>query len=155
VSNTTSKHTAFTQRGGRDGNKNKQESFDTKYWKDKECYHCNKKGHPAMHCPDKKKKTKNSTTRSNDDEISQSSKASITKMQKKMKKLFATLQSKINELEHKNSDLTDSDSEEEETSHLQFSESRTDCLLQEGVWRKRRKVLLGIPGVPQVFRIDD
>jgi hypothetical protein len=156
VINATSEGTAFAQRGGRDGNK-QQESFDTKYWKDKECYHCNKKGHPATHCPDRKTKTKtknstsNSTTRSNNDESSRSSKsskASITKMQKKMKKSFATLQSKIDELEHKNSDLTDSDSDEEEASHFQFSNSMTDCLLQ-GVQSKKKAVPHGSPGVPQ------
>jgi hypothetical protein len=65
-----------------------------------------------------------------------------------MKKSFATLQSKIEELEHENSDLTDSDSDEEEASHFQFSESMTDHLLQ-GVRHKKRAAPHSSPGVPQ------
>ena len=37
--------------------------FDKKYWKDKECYKCGDKGHPASHCKTKlysnRKKKKN------------------------------------------------------------------------------------------------
>jgi hypothetical protein len=39
-------------------------------------------------------------------------------MQKKLKKSFATMQNKIEELDNNNSDLTDSDSDDEETSHF-------------------------------------
>ena len=30
-----------------------KEGFDPKFWKDKECYRCHLKGHPASHCPNK------------------------------------------------------------------------------------------------------
>ena len=37
--------------------------YDKKYWKDKECYNCGKKGHPANHC----KKPKKARKRDSDD----------------------------------------------------------------------------------------
>ncbi len=42
---------SFAQRGGdgRVGN-----SYDKQFWKNKQCYTCNKKGHPASCCPEKK-----------------------------------------------------------------------------------------------------
>ena len=120
VTKATSEGTAFAQRGGRDGNggnngKHKQKPFDTKWWKDRASYHCDKKGHPSTHCPEKKN-IKSGGSKTSDDKTSRSSKsskASITKMHKKMKKAFTTLQSKIGELENEDSDLTSSDSDEE------------------------------------------
>jgi hypothetical protein len=148
VSNTTSEGTAFAQRGGRTS-----ETFDQKYWKDKECYHCNKKGHPSTHCPDKKKKSKSSTSSSKttEDDASRSSKSSkssvksITKMQKKLKKSFATMQSKIEELDNDNSDLTDSESDDEETSHFQFQ--TPTCHPFQGVRRTKETAPHKTPGV--------
>jgi hypothetical protein len=40
-------------RGGRSGNRNSHDNFDKEYWKDKTCYTCEKKGHPANKCPKK------------------------------------------------------------------------------------------------------
>jgi hypothetical protein len=126
VNNPSEEGMAFTQRGGREGNRNK-DSFDAKYWKDKDCYNCNKHGHPSSHCPKKKKNGKTSGRKQSDDDASRSSKsskASITKMQKKMKKSFATLQSKIDEMDE-DSELSDSDSDDDGQSHFQFSEHKT------------------------------
>ncbi len=57
---TTSEGTAFTQSGKKKkmiGNKEKKpeatkhpKDFDKEWWKDKECYRCGKKGHPATAC---------------------------------------------------------------------------------------------------------
>jgi hypothetical protein len=68
---TQSEGTSFVQKGGR-GNRVRKDSklksqpFDKEHWKDKECYKCNKKGHPASHCP---------TADANEDDKSSSSKA--------------------------------------------------------------------------------
>jgi hypothetical protein len=97
---TTLEGTAFAQKGKRaDQNKG---PYDKEYWKDKECYHCHQKGHPATHCCNKKPTDGGGSQKSNDDKScsSKSSKASsISKLQKTMKKSFATLESKIEELE--------------------------------------------------------
>jgi hypothetical protein len=122
---TPSEGTAFTQKGGREGNRDK-ETFNAKYWKDKDCYNCNKQGHPSSHCPEKKKKAKPFVVKQNDDDTSRSSKsfkASITKMHKKIKKSFATLQSKIDEMDE-DSELSSSDSDDDEQSHFQFSDNK-------------------------------
>jgi hypothetical protein len=127
---TTSEGTSFAQQGGRFSSQ-KENTYDTKYWKDKECYNCNKKGHPSSHCPDKNKddddksvSSKVSKATSKSSRTSKSSKTgSINKIQKKLKKSFATLTSKIEELEHEDSDISDSDDDEDEASHFQFGET--------------------------------
>ena len=43
---------SFAQRGG--------DTFDKKFWKNKECFNCGKKGHPSTHCTGEKKKDKDS-----------------------------------------------------------------------------------------------
>jgi hypothetical protein len=59
---TQSDGTSFVQKGGRGnrngagrgngpGKKGKGTLFDKEYWKGKECFKCNKKGHPSLHCP--------------------------------------------------------------------------------------------------------
>ncbi len=124
----------FAQRGSGAGNTNdngrsrnkkqNQDGFDTAYWKDKECYHCHKKGHPSNHCP--KKKTNNnydddksvSTKTSKSSKSSKATSTSINKVQKKLKKSFATLSSKIQEMENE-SDISDSDDDDDEQSHFQ------------------------------------
>jgi len=83
--------TAFAQKGG--DHRIYDGTFDKKYWKDKECYKCHKKGHPSNHCPDNKKDSKKKDTKNkdNDDKTvsSKSSKASkansINKAQKQLK----------------------------------------------------------------------
>jgi hypothetical protein len=123
----TSEGTAFAQRDNQH-----QGPYDKEYWKDKECYHYHKKGHPSSHCRTKKsndsseshKKTGN---QKNDDDKSRSSKSSktssISKLQKKMKKSFATMETKIQELEKEDSDITDSDGDDEEASHFQYDDA--------------------------------
>ena len=122
---TGSEGLAFAQKGGKTpGNSNSNKD----YWKDKECYNCGKKGHPANKCPDSKKGSKNSKHGDDASRSSKSSKTSkaksITKLHKEMKgvkKSFTTIQSKIEELEKEDdSDLTDSDDESGEDSHFQY-----------------------------------
>ena len=126
VSHTTpSEGTSFAQRGGKGGGNNSNQNqnkddYDKDYWKDKKCYNCNKTGHPSNKCPLKKQKNdddKSVSTRTS--KSSKSDKATdINKAQKKLKKSFATLTSKINEMENE-SDLSDSDDDDEEQSHFQ------------------------------------
>jgi predicted transcriptional regulator len=102
-------------------------TYNKKYWKDKHCYNCNKKGHPSSHCP--QKNNKNHDQKSVSSKMSKSSKTSkssrtsskaksINAAQKKLKKSFATLTSRIDELTKEDSDLSISD-DEEEASHFQ------------------------------------
>jgi hypothetical protein len=113
---TQSEGTSFAQGGGGRGRGggDRIESFDKKYWKDKECYRCNKKGHPASHCPEKGK--------SNDDDKSVASAASsVSKLRKdfkNIKKAFNTVNTQLKQLKEDESDLSDS-GDEEETSHFQ------------------------------------
>ena len=44
----TSQGSSFAQGSG--GNRNRQSTYDKKYWKDKECFKCGEKGHPASAC---------------------------------------------------------------------------------------------------------
>ena len=97
-------------RGGR-GNK----PFDKEYWKDKECFNCNKKGHPSTSFPE---------AENNADDASISYRSSqaksvtnLTKYFKKIKKAFTRLQ----QLQDSDSDLSDDD-EEEQNSHFQIAD---------------------------------
>ena len=98
------------------GGKDKDKTFDKKYWKDKECYKCHKKGHPASHCPstddDDDKSTKSTSSQA-------SSVKKLTKDLKSMKKAFTTVNTQLKQLKEDDSDLSDSDSEED--SHFQLS----------------------------------
>jgi hypothetical protein len=90
-----------------DLDKKNKETFDKKYWKDKECYKCHKKGHPASHCK--------STNDDNNKSVSSATSKSVNKLKKDFKEMMkAFAQLKEEELE-----LTDTNSEEE-TAHLQF-----------------------------------
>jgi hypothetical protein len=96
VSQTTSSEgTSFAQRGGKGGgnnnNNHNQDGYDKAYWKDKDCFNCNKKGHPSNHCPlknhnkaDDDKSTSTRTSKS----IKSDKATSITKAQKKLKKIL-------------------------------------------------------------------
>jgi hypothetical protein len=116
-----------TNRGGDTRN---GDSYDQNFWKDKTCFKCNKKGHPASHCKDKEDSDDRSSSRS-----SQSSKTSIAKLKKDLKKSakankksFTTLQAQIEELEE-NSDMTNSDDDDdEESSHLLINETSSHHL---------------------------
>ena len=108
-----SEGTSFAQKGGKGnakGGKGKDKPFDKEYWKDKECYNCNTKGHPSSHCPNKG---------NNDDDKSQASQAKsvkkLTKEMKSMKKAFTQLQ----QMKEDDSDISGSE-ESAEDSHFQF-----------------------------------
>jgi hypothetical protein len=87
-----------------------------KYWKEKECYKCHKKGHPSTHCPKKQ---------SNDDDRSTSSAAnSVKKIKKDLKsinKAFTTVNTQLAQLKEADSDI--SDSEGEEALHFQVDQA--------------------------------
>ena len=57
--------------------------YDKKYWKDKECYNCGKKGHPANHCK-KPKKTRKRDSDNNDRSV-ESTADSVRKLEKNLK----------------------------------------------------------------------
>jgi hypothetical protein len=122
---THSEGTSFAQNGGRvGGNRSSSGSgkfrdsstYDNKYWNDKECYKCHKKGHPATHCPKKP---------SDDDDRSTASAASSVKKLKKdlksIKKSFTTVNTQLAQLKEANSDI--SESEGEEASHFQVDQA--------------------------------
>jgi hypothetical protein len=107
-----SEGTSFSQKGGRGGGnrgssgngKDRDSStYDKKYWNDKECYKCHKKGYPATHCPKK---------RSDDDDHSTASAASSVKKLKKaiksIKKAFTTVNTQLAQLKDADSDIFES-----------------------------------------------
>ena len=120
---TQSEGAAFVQRSGNGGKagtgsgKDQQEDYDKKYWKDKDCFKCGEKGHPASHCPKK--------TNTEDDEKSlasaQSSVKKLTKEFKNMQKAFSQVNTQLAQLKEEASDLSDSDTHEED-SHFQFEQ---------------------------------
>jgi len=88
---TASEGTAFVQKGGKKKKGDKDEAksdtpkylkdFNKEWWKDKECYRCGKKGHPASECSVK-------PPSDDDDKSSRSSKSSsevMAEIQKSMK----------------------------------------------------------------------
>jgi hypothetical protein len=91
-------------------------AYDKKYWNDKECYKCHKKGHPATHCPKK---------HSDDDDRSTASAArSIKKLKKDLKsikKAFTTVNTQLAQMKEADSDI--SESEGEEASHFQVDQA--------------------------------
>jgi hypothetical protein len=122
---THSEGTSFAQKGGRGGGNRSSSgngkchdisTYDKMYWKDKECYKCHKKGHPATHCPKKP---------SDDDDRSMASTASsankLKKDLKSIKKAFTTVNTQLAQLKEADSDI--SDSEVEEASHFQVEQA--------------------------------
>jgi hypothetical protein len=122
---THSEGTSFAQKSGRgggnrsiNGNEKGHDSstYDKKYWKDKECYKCHKKGRPAMHCPKKP---------SDDDNRSTASAASsVNKLKKDLnstKKAFTMVNTQLAQLKEADSDI--SESEGEEASHFQVDQA--------------------------------
>jgi hypothetical protein len=122
---THSEGTSFAQKGGRgDGNRSSSgngkgrdsSTYDKKYWNDKECYKCHKKGHPATHCPKKL---------SDDNDRSTASAASSVKKLKNyitsIKKAFTTVNTQLAQL--KNADPDISESEGKEASYFQVDQA--------------------------------
>ena len=118
---TASEGTSFVQKGGKRGGA--KESFDKKYWKDKECYNCGEQGHPANHCHNRGKK---GDDKKDDDSKSVASTAkSVLKLKKdfkNMSKQFTTVNAQLEQLKAAVSDLSGSDVEEE-ASHFQISDA--------------------------------
>jgi hypothetical protein len=121
---THSEVTSFAQKGGRGGgNRSSNDNgkchdpntYDKKYWNDKECYKCHKRGQSSTHCPKKP---------SDDDNRSTASAASIVKKLKKdfksIKKDFTTVNTQLAQLKEADSDI--SESEGEEASHFQVDQ---------------------------------
>jgi hypothetical protein len=109
-------------------------------------------GHPSSHCHSKKANDGGGSQK-NDDDKSRSSKSSktgsINKLQKKLKKSFATLETKIQELEKEDSDMTDSDSNDE-ASHFQFDKNEPTTGFQM-TQMEQKEANKGIPhGIPGV-----
>jgi hypothetical protein len=153
-----SEGTAFAQKGG--GPKRQDATYDKKYWKDKECFRFHKKGHPSSHCRDSKNndnddKTvscKTSKARKTSKQSSKASKtSSINKAQKRPKRSFATLSTKIDELENE-SDLFDSDSDEEGDSHFQtgalmgYQMMQHETTLRQSFEKRNADVLFKLSG---------
>jgi hypothetical protein len=91
-------------RGGRSGNGKSHDNFDKEYWKDKTCYKCEKKGHPAKKCP---KKSNND----NEEKSVVRAASSVKKLKKdfkSMKKAFTTVNSQLEKLKEADSDLSGS-----------------------------------------------
>ncbi len=120
---TTSEGSSFAQKSGRGGgggrgngsNKASADSsgtFDKEYWKNKECYLCGEKGHPAS--SHKKDDEDDKSLASQAKSVKQLSKQ-VKSMNKAMKKAFTQLE----QMKEAESDLSGSD-EEEEDSHFQF-----------------------------------
>jgi hypothetical protein len=68
-------------------------TYDKKYWKEKECYKCHKKGHPATHCPKKPS--------DDDDRSTASAASSVNKLKKDLKsikKAFTTVNTQLAQL---------------------------------------------------------
>ena len=106
--------------GGGDGTK---KPFDKEWWKNKECYNCGNKGHPANACPEnEKEKEKGKGKGKADDDKSVATTASVKKLEKElkaMKKSFKTVHTQLQDLREDESDISDSDTESA-TSHFQF-----------------------------------
>jgi hypothetical protein len=122
---THSEGTSFAQisgigggRGGRSKNIKSHENFDKEYWKDKTCYKCENKGHPANKCP---KKSKND----NDEKSVASAASSVRKLKKdlkSMKKAFTTVNTQLEKLKEADSDLSGSEDDNDQ-SHFQMDGS--------------------------------
>jgi hypothetical protein len=113
---THSEGTSFAQKGGRGGGNRSSSgngkcrdsrTYDKKYWNDKECYKCHKKGHPAMHCSKKPSAV--------------SSVKKLKKDIKSIKKSFTTVYTQLAQLKEADSDI--SELEGEEASHFQVDQA--------------------------------
>jgi hypothetical protein len=90
--------TSFAHKSGRGGSRgingkgkgHDSSTYDNKYWKDKECYKYQRKGHPAKHCPKKPS--------DDDDRSLESTASSVNKLKKdikSIKKAFTTVNTQL------------------------------------------------------------
>jgi hypothetical protein len=123
---THSEGTSFAQkssRGGRNRSSNVNEkghdssTYDKKYWKDKECYKCHKKGHPATHRPKNPSDDDDRSTASADARSVKKLKKDI----KSIKKAFTTFNTQLAQLKEADTDIYES--ELEEVSHFQVDQA--------------------------------
>ena len=105
-------HKGGRGRGDRFGRGNKP--FDKYYWKDKECFNCQKKGHPPKSCPEAEKDSDNASSSSWSSQVKSITK--LTKDFKKMGKYFTHWQ----QLQESDSDLS-GDNDEDKALHLQIA----------------------------------
>jgi hypothetical protein len=121
---TQSEGTSFAHKGGRDGGQSynsngkghESGTYDKKYWKDKECYKFHKMGHPAKHCG------KKSNSNDGDDSSAAATVNSVKKLQKDIKstrKAFTTVNTQLEKLKEAESDISESESEDE-ASHFKM-----------------------------------
>jgi hypothetical protein len=119
-----SEGTSFTQKGGRGGGNRSisgsgkgrdSSTYDMKYWNDKECYKCHKKGYPAMHCPKKLSDYDDHSTAS-----AASSVKNLKKDLKSIKKAFTMVNTQLAQLKEADYDI--SELEGEEASHFQVDQ---------------------------------
>jgi hypothetical protein len=122
---THSEGTSFAQKSGQGGDYrgsngnvkiHDSSTYDKNYRKDKECFKCHKKVHPATHLL---------KTPSDDDDRSTTSTArSVNKLKKDLKstkKAFTTINTQLAQLKEADSDI--SESEGEEASHFQVDQA--------------------------------
>jgi hypothetical protein len=122
---TQSEGTSFAQIGGRGVGRGRSSeksedsnTYDKKWWKNKECYKCHKKRHPATHCPKK-------SAKEDDDRSLVSNTISVDKLKKdikSMKKACTTVNTQLALLKEADSEISDPEGDEEAL-HFQMDEA--------------------------------
>jgi hypothetical protein len=141
---TQSEGTSFSQRCGRGGGRGEaseksedSKTYNKKWWKNKKCYKCHKKGHPSTHFPKKSAK--------DDDNISLASTAiSVDKLKKDlkfMKKAFTTVNTQLALLKEADSDISYSEGDEE-ASYFHMDEALQIAQVDKGYE----------PGISKLFK---
>jgi hypothetical protein len=122
---THSEGTSFSQKGRRSGGNRSisgngkcsdSSTYDKKYWNDKKCYKCHKKGHQATHC------ARNPSD--NDDRSTASAASSVKKLKNDLNsinKAFTTVNTQLAQLKEADSEI--SELEGEEASHFQVDQA--------------------------------
>ena len=116
-----SQGSSFAQQGkggdkGGDGRSGKE--YDKEYWKDKTCFKCGKKGHPAyVH----DKKGKNNNEEDDDDKSTAESVKQLAKSMKNMNKRLTTINTQLGDLQSDNASSV-SASDEEGSLNVQYAE---------------------------------
>jgi hypothetical protein len=116
---TQSEGTSFVQRSGRGGGRgggrgsngngksHDSSAYDKKYWKDRECYKCHKKGHPATHCPKKPNEDDDRSLA-----ITYSSAKKLKKDLKSMNKAFTMVNTQLAQMKEAKSEISESEGED-------------------------------------------
>ena len=115
-----SQGSSFAQQGkggDKGGDSRSGKDYDKEYWKDKTCYRCNKKGHPAHAC-NKKGKTSNEE---DDEKSTANSVKQLAKSMKTINKRLTTINTQLGDLQSDNASSI-SASDEEGSLNVQFAE---------------------------------